>query len=127
MVSSGQFLIVNCRFVLSEAEFFERVNEFLRNIRLCNLFCPVIDSVVTSEKDSSPKSIVVRFSNTGKDKDWNNVLPNPFVNNKTVIFGGISLYCVWVSIYRIVLLNWVLTIDDEVDLMYCSIAFPSIQ
>ena len=120
-------MIVNCRFVLSLYEFFERVNEFLWNIRLCNLFCPVIVRVVTSENDSSPKSIVVRFSNTGKDKDWNNVLPNPFVNNKTVIFGGISLYCVWVSIYRIVLLNWVLTIDDEVDLMYCSIAFSSIS
>ena len=99
----------------------------MRNIRLCNLFCPVIDSVVTSEKDSSPKSIVVRFSNTGKDNDWYTVLPNPFANNKSVIFGGISLYCVWVSIYRIVLLNWVLTIDDEVDLMYCSIAFSSIS
>ena len=99
----------------------------MRNVRLCSLFNPLIDSVATSEKHSSPKSIVVRFSNTGKDKDWNNVLPNPFANNKSVIFDGISLYCVWVSIYRIVLLNWVLTIDDEVDLMYCSIAFSSIS
>ena len=98
----------------------------MRNIRLCNLFCPVIVRVVTSEKDSSPKSIVVRFSNTGKDNDWYNVLPNPFVNNKSVIFDGISLYCVWVSIYRIVLLTWKLTMDDVDDLIYCSIAFPSI-
>ena len=111
----------------SEAEFFERVNEFLRNIRLCSLFNPLIVRVATSENDSSPKSMVVRFSNTGKVNDWYNVLPNPFANNKSVIFDGISLYCVWVSIYRIVLLNWVLTIDDEVNLMYCSIAFPSIS
>ena len=76
----------------SEYEFFERVNEFLWNIRLCSLFNPMIDRVATSENDSSPNSMVVRFSNTGKVNDWYNVLPNPFANNKSVTLDGISLY-----------------------------------
>ena len=41
----------------------------------------MIDRVATSENDSSPKSMVVRFSNTGNVNDWYNVLPNPFANN----------------------------------------------
>lgn len=124
-VSFEQFFITNWRFRFWLYEFFEWVNEFLRNTRLWRLSNPLIVRVVTSENDSSPKSIVIRFENTGKDRDWYNVLPNPSANDKSVIFEGISLYCVCVSIYRIVRPNWVLRMEGVNDLIYCSIVFPS--
>ena len=85
-------MIVRLRFVLSAYEFFEYVNEFLPNIRLCSLFNPVIERLDTSENVSSPKSMVAKFSNTRKYNDMYSVLPNPFANNKSVILDGISLY-----------------------------------